>query len=51
MDDGKMKAMDEHGVYLPEFFPGEPNFFKRKRERVLPREGGYFVHVTSRMRG
>lgn len=23
----------------------------RKRERVLPRSGGYFVHVTSRVRG
>ncbi|MCC5846424.1 MAG: hypothetical protein JJU05_19410, partial [Verrucomicrobia bacterium] len=23
----------------------------QKRERVLPKEGGYFVHVTSRVRG
>lgn len=24
---------------------------QQKRERVLPKEGGYFVHVTSRVRG
>ncbi|MCH8528555.1 MAG: transposase [Kiritimatiellae bacterium] len=33
--------------------PGWPYVEKvvQKRERVLPKEGGYFVHVTSRVRG
>ncbi|MCH8526213.1 MAG: hypothetical protein LAT79_03525 [Kiritimatiellae bacterium] len=33
--------------------PGWPCVEKvvQKRERVLPKEGGYFVHVTSRVRG
>ncbi|MCH8526251.1 MAG: transposase [Kiritimatiellae bacterium] len=33
--------------------PGWPFVEKvvQKRERVLPKEGGYFVHVTSRVRG